>query len=197
MPDINFWASIATIISIFLALWIFWADRREQRNRDKCEYLNQLQSLRFELEKNRNVVTGFFKKDKDAILNGQKVLYFRYSVSVINRLIGAGKIQDATLLRNLDAIADDENQTNRILDVIGLMAETSQIASQQEREMFERRIRGASVIAVNLVEKLEKYLPEVIAHIDKHIADVNSDKASRALEKDCWVTEDLATAARE
>ena len=91
-------------------------------------------------------------------------------------LIGEGKIRDAKLLRNLDAIADYEDQANKILDMINLMGETSQIHSQQEREMFQGRIKGASAVVVDLTEKLERYLPEVIIDIAKHINCIHSSR---------------------
>jgi len=169
LTDINFWASVVTILSIFFALYVFWNDKQEKRNTEKQTYLNQLKSLDFELNKNNDVILGFFKKDSEAWNNGTKIAYFRFSTSVTNKLIAEGVIKNNTLLRNLDAIADNQNQVNRILDLISLMAQTSQIGSQEEREMFARRITEASKTAVDLNKQIEIYLPKVIADLNKHI----------------------------
>lgn len=49
--DIAFWASIVTIISIFLALYVFLSDKCDQKIKEKQEYLNRLNSLNFEFKK--------------------------------------------------------------------------------------------------------------------------------------------------
>ena len=155
---ITFYASVVTIISIFFALYVFLSDRCEQERRARQEYLNKLNSLNFELKKNIGVIIGFFNKDKQAFLNGKKVAYFRYSTSVSNNLIAEGSILNGILLRNLDAVVDNENQINRILDVITLMADTSQIGSAEEKQMFEKRIKDAYASIFMLNEKIEKYM---------------------------------------
>ncbi len=172
LTDINFWASLVTIFSIFLALYIFINDKRENKKNEKKTYINQLESLQFELKKNNNVILPFFNRDKKDWIKGKKIGHFRYSTGVTNRLITEGLIQDVTLLRNLDAIADNESQVNRVLDLISLMGETSQIGSQQEREMFERRIIGESLIIINLNDQVEKYLPKVIKDLEIHISEI-------------------------
>jgi hypothetical protein len=174
--DIHVWASVAQILSIFLVLGIFSADHRRQQEQDRSDYTHRLGSLRFELDKNLHVTVGFFKRDRDAILAGHKLIYFRYSVGVINALIGEGKIRDAALLRDLDVIADDENQVNRILDVVVQMGETAQINSPQDRKTVESRIQTASKLAVDLSDQLEKGLPKVIGDIDAHVSNVNSER---------------------
>lgn len=167
--DIYFWASVATIISIFFALFVFLSDRCHKENLDKQEYINQLESLNFELQKNNYIIIDFFEKDKQAFLNGEKMGYYRYSTSVINGLIGDGKIRDSDLLRNLDAIADSQNQVNRVLDIIDLMAHTSQINSNEEREMFLRRIKSSYEIVIYLNNQIKEYLPKVIDDLKIHI----------------------------
>jgi len=75
LSNINFWASVVTILSIFLALYIFWDDKREARKTLRQTYLNQLESLRFELKKNDEVIIGFFNKDRTAFNEGKKIAY--------------------------------------------------------------------------------------------------------------------------
>lgn len=170
------WANIATILSIFFALYVFSSDKCTQEAKEKQEYLNKLDSLKFELQKNNDVILSFFNKDKQAYLDGKKVAYFRYSTSVTNNLIAEGTILNITLLRNLDAIADNENQVNRILDIVALMADTSQIGSVEERQMFENRIKTAYVTIMNLNGEIEKYLPRVISDLKNHIGETKSKK---------------------
>lgn len=174
--DITFWASVVTILSIFFALYVFISDKCAQETKEKQEYLNKLDSLKFELQKNNDVILSFFNKDKQAYLDGEKVAYFRYSTSVTNNLIAEGAILNIILLRNLDAIADNENQVNRILDIIALMADTSQIGSAEEKQMFENRIKTAYATIVNLNGKIEKYLPRVISDLKNHTGETKSKK---------------------
>ena len=170
--DINFWASVVSILSIFLALYIYWNDKREKQKAEQQAYLNQLEFLLFELKKNNEVILGFFDKDRAAWLDGKKIGYFRFSIGVTNKLISEGAIQNDTLLRNLDAIADNQNQVNRILDLITLMGQTSQISSQEERELFTRRITDASQTAMGLNDQIRQYMPKVINDLELHITQV-------------------------
>jgi hypothetical protein len=174
--DINFWASIVTILSIFLALYIFWVDKKENRKKIQQTYLNQMESLRFELKKNNDVILGFFEKDLDDWKAGTKIGHFRFSTSITNKLIAEGTIQNDTLLRNLDAIADNFNQVNRMLDIITLMAETSHINSQQEKELFARRIQGTSLTILDLNNQIKTYLPKVIKDLERNIKEIEDEK---------------------
>lgn len=174
--DIIFWANIAAILSIFFALYVFVSDKCTQEVKEKQEYLNKLDSLKFELQKNNDVILSFFNKDKQDYLDGKKVAYFRYSISVTNNLITEGAILNITLLRNLDAIADNENQVNRILDMVALMADTSQIGFVEERQMFENRIKTAYATIMNLNREIEKYLPRVISDLKNYIGEIKSKK---------------------
>lgn len=167
--DVNFWASVVQIISIFFALYVFLVERRATKRADRTVYRNKLESLKFELIKNKDVIVGFLERDRKEFLEGTKIAYFRFSTGVINRLISDGMIEDPTLLRNLDAIAEDQNQANRIMDLIALMAETSQIGSAEERLMFERRIKTASITIIKFGDKQKKYLPLVIKDLQSHI----------------------------
>ncbi len=168
--DINFWASVVTIVSIFFALYVFWNDKNEIRENEKHTYLNQLESLRFELKKNNDVILKFFNRDKALMLEGSAVAHFRYSTSVINRLIAEGIIKNDLLLRNLDAIADNFNQVNRIEDLISLMGTTTQISFQVDREIYSRRIKDISKSSINLNDQIHQYLPKVISDLETHIS---------------------------
>jgi uncharacterized membrane protein len=172
--DINFWASVVTIVSIFFALFVFWDDKKEKSKGERELYLNQLNSLKFELEKNYKVILGFFARDSEGWSNGQKIAYYRYSTGVTNKLIVEGLIQDRALLRNIDAISDNQNQVNRLLDLITLMTQTSQIGSQAEREMFQQRITDASLTLLSLNDQILQYMPKVITDLDAHINQLKS-----------------------
>lgn len=79
-------------------------------------------------------------------------------------------------MRNLDAIVDNENQVNRILDGITLMAETSQIGSIEERQMFESRIKNSFATIFDLNEQIEKYMPMVLSELKNHIKETETKK---------------------
>lgn len=184
--DIHFWASVAQIFSIVLAILFFRAEHIRQQEQDRTEYIHRIESLRFELNKNQNVTLEYFRRDRADILAGRKIMHFRYSVAVLNGLIGEGKIRNQDLLRDLDAIADDENQANRVLDAISMMGEMSQVGSVAERDMFMSRIKTASEVAVNLTDSLAKFLPVVIQRVDKHIDEVNTGKPHQPIGGKLW-----------
>jgi len=174
--DINFYASIATIISVFLALYVFLSDRCSQEMKERQGYVNRLTSLNFELQKNNNVILSFFKRDKEAFLNAKKVAYYRYSTTVANTLVAEGTILNMVLLRNLDAITDNENQVNGILDIIILMSETSHINSAEEKLLFENRIKTSYAKIMELNGEIEKYMPKVISDLASHIEETSLKK---------------------
>jgi hypothetical protein len=119
------------IISIFFALYVFVAERNAVKRADRTAYKNKLESLKFELIKNEDVIVGFLERDRKEFLAGTKIAYFRFSTGVINKLISDGMIEDPVLLRNLDAIAEDQNQANRIMDLISLMAQHHRLVPQK------------------------------------------------------------------
>jgi hypothetical protein len=174
--NINFWASIVTILSIFLALYIFLYDRYTQEKKEKQKYINSLNSLNFELQKNNKIILKFFKRDAAQFLNVEKIAEYRYSTNITNNLLSIGTIQDLTLLRNLDAIADKENQINRILDSISLISSLSRTISIEENVLFKNRIKIAQNTILGLNEKLEKYFPKVINDLKNHMEEIDNKK---------------------
>ena len=52
------------------------------------------------------------------------------------------------------------------------MGQTSQISSQEERELFTRRITDASQTAMGLNDQIRQYMPKVINDLELHITQV-------------------------
>jgi len=100
MVNLNFWADIVTIISIFVALFIFISDKCEKSLKKKSEYVNKLNALKFELMKNHRVILGFFRRDMKNFLDGKKIAYYSYSDDIIKSLIVNGSIQDKKRIRD-------------------------------------------------------------------------------------------------
>lgn len=173
---IAFWANIATIISILFALYVFASDKCEIEYRNKQEYLNKLDALQLELGKNKELVIPTINENKNALLSGSSVAYYRYTTGTANNLLAQGILRDQGLIQNLDLIVDNENQVNRILDLMALIAGTYQTSTSQDDKIMTMRLKDgyANVVGINFV--LEQDIPQMIDYINAHAIEVNNSK---------------------
>lgn len=169
-------ANIAAIISILFALYVFTSDKCQTDYRDKQEYLNKLNAIQLELGKNLEYYIPLIKSKEIDYLNASEVAYFRYTTGVSNNILAQGSLRDQTLIQNLDIIVDNENEVNRILDLMALIAGTYQTSTPQDDKMMTRRLKDsyASVVGINRV--LEMDVPLMIDYIDTYAKEVSDSK---------------------
>ncbi len=165
-----------TILTFITTIVIFLIDSYFNRRQEHEKCLNRLLSLKFELQKNTNIINKFINEIEKQLLSGSKVVYYRYDTLVTESLISSGEILDSDFLRNLDAILGEEKQINRLLDSIEKMADMSHVDSGDIANLFKNRITTASNLVVSINKNLTKYYPKVIDGLGSYIRKTEAKK---------------------
>ena len=92
------------IFAILLTATLFVLDKYFREADKLREYLNKLISLKFELSKNYKVISEFINRERDELLDDGKVVYFRYDILVLEKVISDANILNSSILRQLDGI---------------------------------------------------------------------------------------------
>lgn len=175
--DINFWASVATIFSVFLALWIFMHDDCLTKKLEQQTYISQLETIKLELNKSLNEITPKFERDRDLMSSGLYRPFQRYSTITMDLVIAEGVLRNRTVADHLFAIHHNIVQMNKILDsmediaiLVSVFSPTSPSQDTQQNlktlsSKFFEFIDGGIDVAGNVYLGLPKSLKDSITEI--------------------------------
>ncbi len=167
---------VVTIMTFLSAILFFVLDKYVNSKNNLENYINRLLSLKFELNKNANVISKFIKSNEKELILGNKIVYFRYDLLVTEHIIASGELLDSIILRNLDAILGKERQINLLLDELLRMSDMSHVDSNEIRDLFKRRIISSSNLVISLSNELNNYYPKVINELNFYIEKVKVKK---------------------
>jgi len=165
-----------TIFAILLTVTFFVLDKY-LREADKLkEYLNKLISLKFELSKNYKIISELINRGRDELLENGKIVYFRYDILVIEKVISDANILNSSILRQLDGILFGQKQINMMLDHINEMANMSHINSTELGALFRGRISATAELIIQSSDNLARYYKPVINALEEYINKTKSKK---------------------
>ncbi len=167
---------VVTIVA-FLSTILFFTVDNYIKSKNKLEnYINRLLSLKFELSKNKNIISKWIGQLESDLNLGNKIIYFRYDTLVSEHIVSSGELLDSNILRNLDAIISSEKQINLILDGILKIGEISHVDSKDMADLFKGRIISSSKLVIKKSKELNNYYPKVINDLSAYIEKQRSKK---------------------